>query len=166
MYSPGSASRAKPEGRCLVNTSHNHAKQVDNILISQLVRFSNAKRFNLIPWVWAGEYEQGNTSRVNIYCIVLLYLSAIVSTPHSLLQSKPPQTFQTVNNDQGLCNIPLKRTKETETSKGQITTVRLSHCWRFRVLAFRYRQRRNYGLCGFHSIHSTSLESNRFAKVT
>lgn len=40
--------------------------------------------------IWAGEY---------ICCIVLLYLSAIASAPHSF------HTFQKVNNDQGLCNI-------------------------------------------------------------
>ena len=52
-----------------------------------------------------GKYEQGN-----IYSIVLLLLSAIVSALHSPVIIKATPTFQTVDNDQELC----KRTKETK----------------------------------------------------
>ena len=63
--------------------------------------------------IWAGEYDEGNISRGNTYCIVLLLLSAFVSARTPFLQSKPPWTFQTLNNDQGLYDIfPWKEQKK------------------------------------------------------
>ena len=44
-------------------------------------------------------------SKGNIYCIVLLLLSAILSSAHTI---KAATTFQAVNNNEGLCKyIPL-----------------------------------------------------------
>ena len=46
-------------------------------------------------------------SKGNIYCIVLLLLSAILSSAHTI---KAATTFQAVNNNEGLCKyIPLLR---------------------------------------------------------
>ena len=60
-----------------------------------------AKIFNLMIWVWGGEYEQGN-----IYVALFCHIYKLLLQPDTpLSHSKLSATFQKVNNDQGLCNI-------------------------------------------------------------
>ena len=63
------------------------------------------------------------TRRGNIYCIVLLLLSLFQPpTPllQSVLQLKPLPTFQTVNNNEGLCNIfPQKEERKPSKVKNK-----------------------------------------------
>ena len=50
-------------------------------------------RSNRVRGIWAGVYDEGNMSRRNIYCIVLLLLSANVSAPHSPVTIKAATNF-------------------------------------------------------------------------
>ena len=52
----------------------------------------------------AGTYDEGNMSRGNMYYICLLLLLLFFQPRTHLIQSKPPPTSQTLNNDEGQIN--------------------------------------------------------------
>ena len=56
---------------------------------------------SVLSGISAGKYDEGNMSRGNMYYIFLLSLLLLFQPRTHLLQSKPPPTSQTVNNDEG-----------------------------------------------------------------
>ena len=59
---------------------------------------------SVLSGISAGKYDEGNMSRGNMYYICLLLLLLFFQPRTHLLQSKPPPTSQTLNNDEGQIN--------------------------------------------------------------